>query len=67
MRSQMFAKSLQSVLVYGIIKRIEMMKSRSEFKNKLWKNVYSLQEGLKNRGFDIYTGEEGFTPKSKKE
>ena len=34
MRSQMFAKSLQSVLVYGIIKRIEMMKSRPEFKNR---------------------------------
>ena len=49
MRSQMFAKSLQSVLVYGIIKRVEMMKSRSEFKNKLWENVYSLQEDSKKR------------------
>ena len=62
MRSQMFAKSLQSVLVYGIIKRIEMMKSRSEFKNKLWKNVYSLQEGLKNRGFDIGNTQSCVTP-----
>ena len=62
MRSQMFAKSLQSVLVYGIIKRVEMMKSRSEFKNKLWKNVYSLQEGLKNRGFDIGNTQSCVTP-----
>ena len=62
MRSQMFAKSLQSVLVYGIIKRIEMMKSRSEFKNKLWENVYSLQEGLKNRGFDIGNTQSCVTP-----
>ena len=62
MRSQMFAKSLQSVLVYGIIKRIDMMKSRSEFKNKLWKNVYSLQEGLKNRGFDIGNTQSCVTP-----
>tara|TARA_A100001015_G_scaffold198649_1_gene221660 strand:+ start:631 stop:1881 length:1251 start_codon:yes stop_codon:yes gene_type:complete len=62
MRSQMFAKSLQSVLVYGIIKRVEMMKSRSEFKNKLWENVSSLQEGLKNRGFDIGNTQSCVTP-----
>ena len=62
MRSQMFAKSLQSVLVYGIIKRVEMMKSRSVFKNKLWENVYSLQEGLKNRGFDIGNTQSCVTP-----
>ena len=62
MRSQMFAKSLQSVLVYGIIKRVEMMKLRSEFKNKLWENVYSLQEGLKNRGFDIGNTQSCVTP-----
>ena len=62
MRSQMFAKSLQSVLVYGIIKRIEMMKSRPEFKKKLWENVFSLQEGLKNRGFDIGNTQSCVTP-----
>ena len=62
MRSQMFAKSLQSVLVYGIIKRIEMMKSRPEFKKRLWENVYSLQEGLKNRGFDIGNTQSCVTP-----
>ena len=61
MRSQMFAKSLQSVLVYGIIKRIEMMKSRPEFK-KLWDNVFSLQKGLKNRGFDIGNTQSCVTP-----
>tara|TARA_B100000963_G_C22626439_1_gene672611 strand:+ start:244 stop:1494 length:1251 start_codon:yes stop_codon:yes gene_type:complete len=62
MRSQMFAKSLQSVLVYGIIKRIEMMKSRPEFKKRLWDNVFSLQEGLKNRGFDIGNTQSCVTP-----
>ena len=62
MRSQMFAKSLQSVLVYGIIKRIEMMKSKPEFKKKLWDNVFSLQEGLKNRGFDIGNTQSCVTP-----
>ena len=62
MRSQMFAKSLQSVLVYGIIKRIEMMKSRPEFKKRLWDNVFSLQEGLKRRGFDIGNTQSCVTP-----
>ncbi len=62
MRSQMFAKSLQSVLVYGIIKRIEMMKSRPEFREKLWENVYALQKGLKNRGFDIGNTQSCVTP-----
>ncbi len=62
MRSQMFAKSLQSVLVYGIIKRIEMMKSRPEFKRRLWENVLSLQDGLKNRGFDIGNTQSCVTP-----
>ena len=58
----MFAKSLQSVLVYGIIKRIEMMKSKPEFKRKLWENVLTLQEGLKNRGFDIGNTQSCVTP-----
>ena len=62
MRSQMFAKSLQSVLVYGIIKRVEMMKSRPEFKRRLWDNVFSLQEGLKRRGFDIGNTQSCVTP-----
>ena len=62
MRSQMFAKSLQSVLVYGIIKRIEMMKSRPEFKKRLWDNVFSIQEGLKRRGFDIGNTQSCVTP-----
>ena len=52
MRSQMFAKSLQSVLVYGIIKRIEMMKSRPEFKNDYGIMFFHFN-GLKRRGFDI--------------
>ena len=62
MRSQMFAKSLQSVLVYGIIKRVEMMKSKPEFKKKLWENVVSLQKGLKTRGFDIGNTQSCVTP-----
>ena len=62
MRSQMFAKSLQSVLVAGALKRLDMLRSRPEFKAKLWKNVNALQNGLKDRGFDIGTTQSCVTP-----
>ena len=32
-----------------------MLRSRPEFKAKLWENVNALQNGLKDRGFDIGT------------
>ena len=62
MRSQMFAKSLQSVLVAGALKRLDMLRSRPEFKAKLWENVNALQDGLKERGFDIGTTQSCVTP-----
>ena len=62
MRSQMFAKSLQSVLVSGALKRLDMLRSRPEFKAKLWENVNALQNGLKERGFDIGTTQSCVTP-----
>ena len=43
MRSQVFAKSLQMQLVEGILKRLEMLRTRPEFKQKLWDNVNKLQ------------------------
>ena len=62
MRSQMFAKSLQMVLVKGALKRLDMLRSRPEFKNNLWKNVNALQNGLKNSGFDIGSTQSCVTP-----
>ena len=62
MRSQMFAKSLQSVLVAGALKRLDMLRSRPEFKAKLWENVNALQNGLEERGFDIGTTQSCVTP-----
>ena len=53
MRSQMFAKSLQSQLVFGLIKRLEILKKYPELKERLWENVNFLQNGLKDKGFDI--------------
>ena len=62
MRSQVFAKSLQMQLVKGILKRLEMLRTRPEFKQKLWDNVNKLQSGLKERGFDIGTTQSCVTP-----
>jgi len=62
MRSQMFAKSLQMQLVIGALKRLELIKARPEFKQKLWENVNLLQSGLKERGFDIGLTQSCVTP-----
>jgi glycine C-acetyltransferase len=62
MRSQMFAKSLQMQLVKGALKRLDMLRTRPEFKEKLWENVNSLQDGLKASGFDIGTTQSCVTP-----
>lgn len=62
MRSQMFAKSLQMQLVKGALKRLDLMRSRPEFKAKLWENVDALQSGLRDRGFDLGTTQSCVTP-----
>jgi len=62
LRSQMFAKSLQMQLVVGARKRLEMLKTMPELKNKLWENTNALQSGLKKRGFDIGTTQSCVTP-----
>ncbi|NCP53087.1 MAG: aminotransferase class I/II-fold pyridoxal phosphate-dependent enzyme, partial [Flavobacteriales bacterium] len=62
LRSQMFAKSLQMQLVVGARKRLEMLKTMPELKNKLWENTNALQNGLKERGFDIGTTQSCVTP-----
>lgn len=62
LRSQMFAKSLQMQLVVGARKRLEMLKTMPELKEKLWENVNALQSGLKERGFDIGTTQSCVTP-----
>ena len=62
MRSQMFAKSLQMQLVKGALKRLDILRTRPEFKAKLWENVNALQNGLKEKGFDIGTTQSCVTP-----
>ncbi|MCV6629399.1 MAG: aminotransferase class I/II-fold pyridoxal phosphate-dependent enzyme [Flavobacteriaceae bacterium] len=62
LRSQMFAKSLQMQLVIGALKRLDMLRSMPELREKLWENVNALQNGLKERGFDIGTTQSCVTP-----
>src|SRR5690606_34670212 len=53
LRSQMFAKALPMIFTVGALKRLEMLRSMPELKQKLWDNVRALQDGLRARGFDI--------------
>ncbi|MCB0699371.1 MAG: aminotransferase class I/II-fold pyridoxal phosphate-dependent enzyme [Chitinophagaceae bacterium] len=62
MRSQVFAKSLPMPLVLGNLKRLELLRTKPELKEKLWHNVRRLQGGLRERGFDIGTTNTPVTP-----
>ncbi len=62
MRSQMFAKSLPMAMVKGALKRLEMIRTMPELKDKLWKNTTALQSGLRLAGFDLGTTETCITP-----
>ncbi len=53
MRSQTFAKSLPMPMVIGLRKRLELLKSKPELREKLWFIATTLQNGLKQRGFNI--------------
>lgn len=61
-RSQMFAKSLQMQLVEGALKRLDMIRTMPELKDKLWKVANALQKGLLENGFDLGTTQSAVTP-----
>lgn len=62
LRSQIYAKSLPMPMVIGGIKRLDMLKNEPEHKEKLWKIVNALQDGLRNLGFDLGQTESPVTP-----
>ncbi len=62
MRSQIYAKSLPMPMVIGAQKRLDMIKRSPEFKERLWRNVRALQNGLRERGFDIGNTNSCVTP-----
>jgi glycine C-acetyltransferase len=61
-RSQIFAKSLPMPIVIGNLKRLELLKTQPQLKDKLWENAMKLQNGLKERGFDIGKTDTPVTP-----
>ncbi len=62
MRSQTFAKSLPMPMVVGLRKRLELLKSKPELREKLWEVATTLQNGLKERGFNIGVTDTMVTP-----
>jgi glycine C-acetyltransferase len=53
LRSQMFAKSLPMIQTVGALKRLQLLRDNPSLKDKLWENVDKLQNGLKEKGFNI--------------
>jgi glycine C-acetyltransferase len=62
MRSQIFAKSLPMPMVIGALKRLELLRTTPELKEKLWVIVEALQKGLREAGFNIGNTESPVTP-----
>ena len=61
-RSQIFAKSLPMVYVIGNLKRLELLRNLPELREKLWDNVHKLQNGFRQRGFDLGSTNSPVTP-----
>jgi glycine C-acetyltransferase len=53
MRSQIFAKALPMPMVMGLKKRFELLKSQPQLRTRLWEITNALQNGLKERGFNL--------------
>ena len=62
MRSQIYAKSLPMAFVKGNLKRLELLRSKPELRERLWHNVNRLQNGFRERGFDLGTTNTPVTP-----
>ncbi len=61
-RSQIFAKSLPMPLVEGALKRLEMMRDQPEHRENLWKIANALQNGLREKGFNLGNTNSPVTP-----
>ena len=49
-------------MVKGALKRLDMIRTMPELKDKLWQNTNSLQSGLRLAGFDLGTTQTCITP-----
>jgi glycine C-acetyltransferase len=62
LRSQIYAKSLPMAMTIGAIKRLEIIQTHPEYKERLWTIVRALQKGLKDAGLDLGNTESPVTP-----
>jgi glycine C-acetyltransferase len=62
LRSQIFAKSLPMPMVLGALKRLELLRSKPELRENLWKVVNALQGGLRAQGFNLGNTASPVTP-----
>jgi glycine C-acetyltransferase len=62
LRSQIYAKALPMAMTLGAIKRLEIIQSHPEYREKLWTIVKALQKGLKEAGLDLGRTESPVTP-----
>lgn len=62
MRSQIFAKSLPMPYVMGSLKRLELIQTQPQLREKLWTIVHAIQSGLKAQGLDLGKTNSPVTP-----
>jgi glycine C-acetyltransferase len=62
MRSQTFAKSLPMPMVIGALKRLELIRTRPEIRERLWTVVKALQAGFRSKGLNLGNTESPVTP-----
>jgi len=62
MRSQIFAKSLPMPFVIGALKRLELLRTQPQLKDRLWEICNKLQSKLRQKGFNIGTTSSPVTP-----
>jgi glycine C-acetyltransferase len=62
LRSQIYAKSLPMAMTIGAIKRLEIIQTHPEYRQRLWTIVKALQTGLREAGLDLGKTESPVTP-----
>jgi glycine C-acetyltransferase len=62
LRSQIYAKSLPMAMTIGAIKRLEIIQTHPEYRERLWTIVRALQKGLREAGLDLRNTESPVTP-----
>ncbi len=62
LRSQIYAKALPMAMTLGATRRLEIIKTHPEYREKLWTIVNALQKGLREAGLDLGRTESPVTP-----